>query len=207
MLPGCCLAAARLPCGYSALRWRPEAAHELTAAVTTSSWCAASPTCMALLCRLWLAQVKQLLKGSKELLAKYEQTLLGERASRVGCCGQAGSWGGGIQQHRACRSRCWSSRQRRTVSSARTTSQFYSIPSLPPSQPLTHPPPPESYVDDNKRAKWCPSVPHCGHAIRCKELHCEVHACGLRLLGPGRGCAHREGLLRASGGSQMDLSA
>lgn len=23
-----------------------------------------------------------------------------------------------------------------------------------------------SYVDDNKRIKWCPSVPHCGNAIR-----------------------------------------
>lgn len=32
----------------------------------------------------------------------------------------------------------------------------------------------ESYIDDNKRAKWCPSVPHCGHAVRCKEPHCEV---------------------------------
>lgn len=58
-------------------------------------------------------KVKQLLKGNKELLAKYEQTLL------------------------------------------------------------------ESYIDDNKRAKWCPSVPHCGHAVRCKEPHCEVECtCG-----------------------------
>ena len=39
----------------------------------------------------------------------------------------------------------------------------------------------ESYVDDNKRVKWCPSVPHCGHAIRCRELHWEVDcACGQR---------------------------
>lgn len=37
----------------------------------------------------------------------------------------------------------------------------------------------ESYVDDNKRVKWCPSVPHCGHAIRSKEMHCEVECtCG-----------------------------
>lgn len=35
----------------------------------------------------------------------------------------------------------------------------------------------ESYVDDNKRVKWCPSVPHCGHAIRSKEMHCEVCVC------------------------------
>ncbi|KAI3429520.1 hypothetical protein D9Q98_005609 [Chlorella vulgaris] len=37
----------------------------------------------------------------------------------------------------------------------------------------------ESYVDDNKRVRWCPSVPHCGNAIRSKELHCEVDCtCG-----------------------------
>ena len=24
----------------------------------------------------------------------------------------------------------------------------------------------ESYVDDNKEAKWCPSTPHCGNAIK-----------------------------------------
>ncbi|CAH8356573.1 unnamed protein product [Eruca vesicaria subsp. sativa] len=27
----------------------------------------------------------------------------------------------------------------------------------------------ESYVDDNKRVKWCPSTPHCGNAIRREE--------------------------------------
>ncbi|KNA13293.1 hypothetical protein SOVF_118030 [Spinacia oleracea] len=27
----------------------------------------------------------------------------------------------------------------------------------------------ESYIDDNKRVKWCPSVPHCGNAIRVEE--------------------------------------
>ncbi|KAL2894728.1 putative E3 ubiquitin-protein ligase ARI2 [Bienertia sinuspersici] len=27
----------------------------------------------------------------------------------------------------------------------------------------------ESYIDDNKRVKWCPSVPHCGRAIRVEE--------------------------------------
>ncbi|PSC75216.1 putative E3 ubiquitin-ligase ARI1 isoform X2 isoform A [Micractinium conductrix] len=37
----------------------------------------------------------------------------------------------------------------------------------------------ESYVDDNKRVKWCPSVPHCGRAVRSKDLNCEVDcACG-----------------------------
>lgn len=40
-------------------------------------------------------------------------------------------------------------------------------------------PPAESYIDDNKRAKWCPSVPHCGHAVRCKEPHCEVGRMGV----------------------------
>ena len=24
----------------------------------------------------------------------------------------------------------------------------------------------DSYIDDNKRVKWCPSVPHCGRAIQ-----------------------------------------
>ncbi|KAJ4701862.1 RBR-type E3 ubiquitin transferase [Melia azedarach] len=40
----------------------------------------------------------------------------------------------------------------------------------------------ESYIEDNRRVKWCPSVPHCGNAIRIEvdEL-CEVEcACGLQ---------------------------
>ncbi|KAK4280478.1 hypothetical protein QN277_012101 [Acacia crassicarpa] len=34
----------------------------------------------------------------------------------------------------------------------------------------------ESYIEDNKRVQWCPSIPHCGNAIRveddqlCEEL-------------------------------------
>ncbi|GMH17519.1 hypothetical protein Nepgr_019360 [Nepenthes gracilis] len=38
----------------------------------------------------------------------------------------------------------------------------------------------ESYIDDNKRVKWCPSVPHCGNAIRVEDDEfCEVEcACG-----------------------------
>ena len=28
----------------------------------------------------------------------------------------------------------------------------------------------ESYVDDNKEAKWCPSTPHCGNAIKVRLL-------------------------------------
>ncbi|KAK1282684.1 putative E3 ubiquitin-protein ligase ARI1 [Acorus calamus] len=42
----------------------------------------------------------------------------------------------------------------------------------------------ESYIEDNRRARWCPSVPHCGNAIRAEgeDLHCnEVEcACGLQ---------------------------
>ncbi|KAL2471794.1 putative E3 ubiquitin-protein ligase ARI1 [Abeliophyllum distichum] len=40
----------------------------------------------------------------------------------------------------------------------------------------------ESYIEDNKRVKWCPSVPHCGNAIRIeKDKYCEVEcACGLQ---------------------------
>ncbi|XP_059455453.1 probable E3 ubiquitin-protein ligase ARI1 [Corylus avellana] len=40
----------------------------------------------------------------------------------------------------------------------------------------------ESYIEDNKRVKWCPSVPHCGNAIRIKDDEfCEVEcACGLQ---------------------------
>ncbi|KAG8632528.1 probable E3 ubiquitin-protein ligase ARI2 isoform X1 [Manihot esculenta] len=38
----------------------------------------------------------------------------------------------------------------------------------------------ESYVEDNRRVKWCPSVPHCGNAIRVQDDEpCEVEcACG-----------------------------
>ncbi|KAJ8539475.1 hypothetical protein K7X08_013727 [Anisodus acutangulus] len=41
----------------------------------------------------------------------------------------------------------------------------------------------ESYIDDNKRVKWCPSVPHCGNAIRIEDDdgYCEVEcACGVQ---------------------------
>lgn len=40
----------------------------------------------------------------------------------------------------------------------------------------------ESYIEDNKRVKWCPSVPHCGNAIRVEDdEYCEVQcACGLQ---------------------------
>ncbi|KAK1395057.1 RBR-type E3 ubiquitin transferase [Heracleum sosnowskyi] len=40
----------------------------------------------------------------------------------------------------------------------------------------------ESYIEDNKLVKWCPSVPHCGHAIRVEEDEfCEVEcSCGLQ---------------------------
>ncbi|GJU65665.1 probable E3 ubiquitin-protein ligase ARI2 isoform X1, partial [Tanacetum coccineum] len=38
----------------------------------------------------------------------------------------------------------------------------------------------ESYIDDNKMVKWCPSTPHCGNAIRVEEdAFCEVEcSCG-----------------------------
>ncbi|XP_026400172.1 probable E3 ubiquitin-protein ligase ARI2 isoform X1 [Papaver somniferum] len=40
----------------------------------------------------------------------------------------------------------------------------------------------ESYIEDNKRVKWCPSVPHCGNAIRVgADEYCEVEClCGLQ---------------------------
>ncbi|XP_024961715.1 probable E3 ubiquitin-protein ligase ARI2 [Cynara cardunculus var. scolymus] len=40
----------------------------------------------------------------------------------------------------------------------------------------------ESYIEDNKRVKWCPSVPHCGNAIRIEyDEYCEVEcACGVQ---------------------------
>ncbi|KAL3840344.1 hypothetical protein ACJIZ3_024935 [Penstemon smallii] len=41
----------------------------------------------------------------------------------------------------------------------------------------------ESYIEDNKRVKWCPSVPNCGNAIRVEDdyEYCEVEcACGLQ---------------------------
>ncbi|XP_054786647.1 probable E3 ubiquitin-protein ligase ARI2 isoform X2 [Prosopis cineraria] len=40
----------------------------------------------------------------------------------------------------------------------------------------------ESYIEDNKRVKWCPSIPHCGNAIRVEDDElCEVEcSCGLQ---------------------------
>ncbi|KAL5987145.1 hypothetical protein ACLOJK_041141 [Asimina triloba] len=41
----------------------------------------------------------------------------------------------------------------------------------------------ESYIEDNKKVKWCPSVPHCGNAIRIEkgDCYCEVECrCGLQ---------------------------
>lgn len=40
----------------------------------------------------------------------------------------------------------------------------------------------ESYIEDNKRVKWCPSVPHCGNAIRIEyDEFCEVECvCGVQ---------------------------
>ncbi|XP_057973011.1 probable E3 ubiquitin-protein ligase ARI1 isoform X2 [Malania oleifera] len=40
----------------------------------------------------------------------------------------------------------------------------------------------ESYIDDNRRVKWCPSVPHCGNAIRVEDDElCEVECvCSLQ---------------------------
>ncbi|XP_062090525.1 probable E3 ubiquitin-protein ligase ARI1 [Humulus lupulus] len=40
----------------------------------------------------------------------------------------------------------------------------------------------ESYIEDNRKVKWCPSVPHCGNAIRIEDnVICEVEcACGLQ---------------------------
>ncbi|XP_077215080.1 putative E3 ubiquitin-protein ligase ARI2 isoform X3 [Tasmannia lanceolata] len=40
----------------------------------------------------------------------------------------------------------------------------------------------ESYIEDNNKVKWCPSVPHCGNAIRVEgEPYCEVECtCGLQ---------------------------
>ncbi|RAL47316.1 hypothetical protein DM860_013281 [Cuscuta australis] len=40
----------------------------------------------------------------------------------------------------------------------------------------------ESYIEDNKMVKWCPSIPHCGNAIyvdtnECCDVECE---CGLQ---------------------------
>ncbi|XP_015902896.2 probable E3 ubiquitin-protein ligase ARI2 [Ziziphus jujuba] len=40
----------------------------------------------------------------------------------------------------------------------------------------------ESYIEDNKRVKWCPSTPHCGNAIRVEDDEfCEVEcSCSLQ---------------------------
>ncbi|WOK98483.1 putative E3 ubiquitin-protein ligase ARI2 isoform X2 [Canna indica] len=40
----------------------------------------------------------------------------------------------------------------------------------------------ESYIEDNNKVKWCPSVPHCGNAIRIEgDIYCEVECtCGIQ---------------------------
>lgn len=40
----------------------------------------------------------------------------------------------------------------------------------------------KSYIEDNRLVKWCPSVPHCGNAIRVEnDEFCEVEcSCGLQ---------------------------
>ncbi|CAI0465495.1 unnamed protein product [Linum tenue] len=41
----------------------------------------------------------------------------------------------------------------------------------------------DSYIEDNKRVKWCPSVPHCGNAVQVEadDLVCEVECeCGMQ---------------------------
>ncbi|THU50910.1 hypothetical protein C4D60_Mb06t25350 [Musa balbisiana] len=40
----------------------------------------------------------------------------------------------------------------------------------------------ESYIEDNNKVKWCPSVPHCGNAIRVEgDIYCEVECtCGIQ---------------------------
>ncbi|KAL5558112.1 hypothetical protein UlMin_034323 [Ulmus minor] len=40
----------------------------------------------------------------------------------------------------------------------------------------------ESYIEDNRKVKWCPSVPHCGNAIHLDDYElCEVEcSCGLQ---------------------------
>ncbi|KAH0467384.1 hypothetical protein IEQ34_004622 [Dendrobium chrysotoxum] len=40
----------------------------------------------------------------------------------------------------------------------------------------------ESYIEDNNKVKWCPSVPHCGNAIRVLgDIYCEVQCtCGMQ---------------------------
>ncbi|XP_042004260.1 probable E3 ubiquitin-protein ligase ARI2 isoform X1 [Salvia splendens] len=40
----------------------------------------------------------------------------------------------------------------------------------------------ESYIEDNRMVKWCPSTPHCGNAIRVEnDEFCEVEcSCGLQ---------------------------
>ncbi|KAH7848476.1 hypothetical protein Vadar_003184 [Vaccinium darrowii] len=40
----------------------------------------------------------------------------------------------------------------------------------------------QSYIDDNKMVKWCPSVPQCGNAIRVdNDKYCEVECdCGMQ---------------------------
>ncbi|KAF2305879.1 hypothetical protein GH714_008547 [Hevea brasiliensis] len=39
----------------------------------------------------------------------------------------------------------------------------------------------ESYIEDNKMVKWCPSTPHCGNAIRIEEDECCEVECSCSL--------------------------
>lgn len=50
----------------------------------------------------------------------------------------------------------------------------------------------ESYIEDNSKVKWCPSIPHCGNAIRVKgDIYCEVECtCGLQFCFSCSSVAH-----------------
>lgn len=55
----------------------------------------------------------------------------------------------------------------------------------------------ESYIEDNNKVKWCPSVPHCGNAIRVEhddiyhevECTCGQQFCFNCLLGTHSPCS------------------
>jgi ariadne-1 len=127
--------------------------------------------CMAPGCGLVCGEdeVRRLLAGAPAARDKYESALLGERSSRRRL------------RAPALRPLC---RRLPGVVFAAGSARRWPAPTCEPLwlSPPSPPPAAESYVDDNKRVKWCPSAPHCGHAVRVPgDPHCDVEcACGQR---------------------------
>ncbi len=106
------------------------------------------------------------MRHNKAVLQKYEQSLLGGsrvHAALAYACTASGCAGASVCASCSARKQAWIPQMAAWAS--RGGVKWCAV--LPA----------DSYVDDNKRVKWCPSAPHCGNAVRTnKEPFCEVGA-------------------------------